>query len=331
MSEVKSFRVFMENLIDYAGVFPPASLSLETAMKNYVRIRQTKYSWIISRFLCPSTKISHFFDLYENNYLNSGQWKLSLIFPLKEDTDSLITAVTAALADLNQQIQHHPNIVVDMFEIKIPPKIFQNHDTEAVKNVVLQMTKIVKEKQWLFLSGKKVLLFFEVPSIELQPQASNVLIQSLYDVQTDFNLPIDVGIKVRCGGLTANAFPSIPQISTILINAAKKRVYFKATAGLHQPLRYYDSQLHVEHHGFLNIFSAAMISYLNPTIDPEIIEELLTEKSIKNFTFDENEFKWKNWRLFVHEMEQIRHYVKSFGSCDFDEPIAALKEIGLLN
>ena len=34
-----AFRAFMSELIDYAGLFPPARLDLDTAIRNFARYR----------------------------------------------------------------------------------------------------------------------------------------------------------------------------------------------------------------------------------------------------------------------------------------------------
>src|SRR5207245_1843911 len=43
--------------------------------------------------------------------------------------------------------------------------------------------------------------------------------------------------KIRTGGVTAEAFPDPDRLSGFLLAAARRRLPFKATAGLHHPLR----------------------------------------------------------------------------------------------
>ena len=48
-----SFKEFMGNIIDYAGLFPPANLPLEQAFKNYIKYKQESDAWILANFICP--------------------------------------------------------------------------------------------------------------------------------------------------------------------------------------------------------------------------------------------------------------------------------------
>jgi hypothetical protein len=55
--------------------------------------------------------------------------------------------------------------------------------------------------------------------------------------------------KVRCGG---SVLPSVPRLAELVQACRRLEVPFKATAGLHQPLR------HGDEHGFLNLLAAAV-------------------------------------------------------------------------
>lgn len=50
-------RVLLSRFIDYAGMYPPESLSLEDALSSYVRHRRNVYEWMLGPFLCPSSQL----------------------------------------------------------------------------------------------------------------------------------------------------------------------------------------------------------------------------------------------------------------------------------
>src|SRR6266853_2003382 len=50
-------RAFLENLIDYAGMFPPAQLSMPEALRQYTRLAFTPESWMLGRFVCPAAQL----------------------------------------------------------------------------------------------------------------------------------------------------------------------------------------------------------------------------------------------------------------------------------
>jgi len=47
----------LRGLIDYAGLFPPASLDLAIATANYTRYRQGPHAWMLGRFVIPAALV----------------------------------------------------------------------------------------------------------------------------------------------------------------------------------------------------------------------------------------------------------------------------------
>lgn len=141
--------------------------------------------------------------------------------------------------------------------------------------------------------------------------------------------------KVRAGGVTAAAFPSANQVVDFLRCCAKLRVPFKATAGLHHPLRsrhpftYEVDSASGEMHGFLNVFLAASLAYFEAA--PAAILAILEELSPAAFTFDRESVRWREHRITAEKLAEVRQqFAISFGSCSFTEPIAELKTLGWL-
>ena len=113
-------------------------------------------------------------------------------------------------------------------------------------------------------------------------------------------------------------------------------VPFKATAGLHHPLRcvkpltYEANAPEGTMNGFLNVFLAA--AFLQQGCQPRLIHELLKVKRADDFLFDDNGVLWRQEHFLDSlqiENARIRSAI-SFGSCSFVEPIDDLKEIGIL-
>ena len=53
-----SVRAMFAGIVDYAGMFPPANLPLEQAIRNYARYRQEPESWMLGRFVCPAEQLA---------------------------------------------------------------------------------------------------------------------------------------------------------------------------------------------------------------------------------------------------------------------------------
>jgi hypothetical protein len=135
--------------------------------------------------------------------------------------------------------------------------------------------------------------------------------------------------KIRTGGVTADAFPAAAHVATFLRRCAELGIGFKATAGLHHPLRclrpltYASDAPRGVMHGFVNVFLAAALL-------PHA-EAILLEDDPCSFAFDDDAASWRGHAVRTEELVRIRReFAISFGSCSFEEPVADLKELGWL-
>jgi len=139
--------------------------------------------------------------------------------------------------------------------------------------------------------------------------------------------------KIRTGGTTTDAFPSISQLSQCIFAFAEARVPFKATAGLHHPLpgeypltSELDSPTTLMH-GFLNVAILAAFAYWQK-VTPEEALEVLQAISHNAFQFKADRICWRDRCLDILEIEAARqHCFRSFGSCSFQEPVNDLKHL----
>jgi hypothetical protein len=145
----------------------------------------------------------------------------------------------------------------------------------------------------------------------------------------------DVYAKIRTGGLTPDAIPASEEIAEFLHSAAARRMPFKATAGLHHPIRshraltYATDSPRAVMHGFVNVFVAGGFAWYG--MEREALVDILSETDPSAFDFREFEMHWRGYRLFSAQIGEARHdFAHSFGSCSFEEPITDLKELGWL-
>lgn len=142
-------------------------------------------------------------------------------------------------------------------------------------------------------------------------------------------------LKVRTGGVTADAFPRPEDLVRFVRASLQAGVPFKATAGLHHPIRaeyrltYEPGSACGTMFGFLNLFLAA--AFMADGLDDEDGERLLEEREPAAFRFDPGGVEWRGRRLGVEAVRRARtSVVVSFGSCSFTEPIGDLRSLGLL-
>jgi len=135
--------------------------------------------------------------------------------------------------------------------------------------------------------------------------------------------------------VTADAFPSSFDLARFIKICAEEDVPFKATAGLHHPLRsvnkltYAPDSASAMMHGFLNVFLAA--AFAQNGMDVGRLVELLEERSPESFQFDSGGVTWRDEMIVRGQLRNSRNLLAiAFGSCSFEEPIEDLRKIGLL-
>lgn len=138
--------------------------------------------------------------------------------------------------------------------------------------------------------------------------------------------------KLRTGGVTPGAIPDVGAVAEFVRACADRRLAFKATAGLHHPVRaeqaltYETGAPRAVLHGFLNVFVAAALAWHGD----RDLEPVLAETDPAAFRFD-GRARWRDRGLSAEQVRAARaHFVHAFGSCSFEEPVADLRALGLL-
>src|SRR5437868_5623650 len=54
-----SLRALLERLIDYAGVFPPATLPRDAAIANFQRYRAGDHAWMLRHLVIAAAEVPH--------------------------------------------------------------------------------------------------------------------------------------------------------------------------------------------------------------------------------------------------------------------------------
>ncbi|HEV2445534.1 MAG TPA: hypothetical protein VGS58_06415 [Candidatus Sulfopaludibacter sp.] len=165
-------------------------------------------------------------------------------------------------------------------------------------------------------------------------QALKLSLPTYCEVPLD-RVPPGAFAKVRTGGLAPDAIPAPEQLADFLLEAAARRTPFKATAGLHHPIRslhpltYAPDAPQAVMHGFVNVFTAAAFAWHAGT--REIVLDIVNDVDPNAFSFREAGLVWRGRALSTSRIAEARRdFAHSFGSCSFEEPIADLRELGWL-
>ncbi len=292
-----SLRNFLAGLIDYAGLFPPASLALAETVASHRHSLEGDYGWIIGRFVLP----------------------VALLAELPaDDVFPLAVIVSAEIAPEEVQLLGQFRDRIELVETRLPA------GDDAVRHCTAHLTELQRQ---LAASGlRRVGLFLEAEGSESLAEAIAAFARNHAEDQTIRAL----GLKLRCACADAAAPPPETVAATIGL-CRRHNLAMKFTAGLHQPLRHAEPKTGAMLHGFLNIFAAALLLWSFRLSEDEAAA-CLDDGNPEHFRFRHEGLSWRDKTVATAEILKIRKTkLIGFGSCSFDEPVAGLQALGLLN
>lgn len=141
--------------------------------------------------------------------------------------------------------------------------------------------------------------------------------------------------KIRTGGVTEDSIPDPRSLVRLMRACIQAAVPFKATAGLHHPIRgsyrltYADRSPIGVMYGYLNLFLAA--AGLANGMSEDHAVALLTEQQADAFAVREDGIRWRDRMIDTESLRATRDRVAiSFGSCSFGEPVDELRQLAFL-
>ena len=295
---LRSVRHLLSAAIDYAGLFPPSQLSMPEAVINYATYRNSNYSWMLGRFVVTAARLDEFYES-AGEFISrdaATAWRLAVV----SGEDGLETIRT--VNDFNAA--HGPGLICDAIELK-PLTAYEIENTSQAL-------------------PDGVNAYFEIAPDE----RLNDLIAAVANAGQC--------AKIRTGGVTTTSFPRSAEIVQFVQACVAANVPFKATAGLHHPVRCYQPLTYAADspqgtmHGFLNVF--LMTGFAREGFRKNLLEEVMEEEFAEVFRFEEHAAVWRDeFRLSSPQLERLRVLgIQSFGSCSFDEPVADLQKLGIL-
>ena len=82
-------------------------------------------------------------------------------------------------------------------------------------------------------------------------------------------------------------------------------------------------------HGFLNVFVAAAFARFGAS--NQALIQILDERDPLAFEFHDDQLLWRGNGVSTNQISAARaEFAHSFGSCSFEEPVADLRQLGLL-
>ena len=172
-------------------------------------------------------------------------------------------------------------------------------------------------------------LYLEVPALALRsPEAVAAAVAGVAATRRAIRT-VDVGAKLRCGGVRADLVPSPQLVAAFLAACVTQQVPFKATAGLHHPVRHHNAEAGWVMHGFLNVLGGGVLHAAGAVADDDLAE-LVADADPDAFALDADGLRWRGRAAGPDAIARARALVNGYGSCSFDEPVEDLLALGML-
>ncbi|MGE0160191.1 MAG: hypothetical protein AB7T31_12345 [Gemmatimonadales bacterium] len=277
-------RALLANVVDYAGLFPPAALDMPSAVRAYRRYRTGDHAWMLGAFVAPASRLEELGAAVAEQG-ERAPWPVSVIVSSPDDGARLAT---------------HAHL--DVRALEIAPR-----DAAPLRAPV---------------ADRDIDVFFEVP------------LDAAMDHRLDAVARAGAAAKVRTGGVRKDAFPSAELLARFVAGCAERGVAFKATAGLHHPVRgrypltYEPAAATCEMFGFLEL---ALVAALLRARRVGTEEAAVLLQGGPGVEIDGDALLWAGHHVSGDEITELRRSLfRSFGSCSFEEPVADLAGMGLL-
>ena len=324
----ESLYRFLNKIIDYAGLFPPAELPLDQAVENYSEYRKSELNWMLSRFIIPAELIPEL-KAYKDSFITKKDpfslsvlgKKTDTIEEFQNETDRVLDQIQWANSELKGYIS------TDSFEIRLPVEAVESYDHEL-------LMELLNETATRFEQTKHAppILFYESVLNSSADRELEFIMKSLSghnEILSDENYHQTqmAGYKLRCGGTSEDAFPSDELVVSALLMAREKLIPMKFTAGLHHPVRHLKESVNTKMHGFFNVFGAGLLAYAFD-LNREEMMNIILEEDPESFQFTDTGLAFDGFHIETEEIEELRsNAFLSYGSCSFEEPVDDLKKL----
>jgi hypothetical protein len=298
-ASTRALEALLHGLVDYAGLFPPAAHNMADTVARYARYRLGPDAFALGRLVLPAARLMEWeqaVSALPPAERGGGPWRLTALIATPGSRD--IEAVTGF--NEREAGNHDFQARVDSVEVK-----------PGSPDDVRRIARAIPPGLGAFY--------------ECLPDAT--LPGMLSDIAA-----VGGGAKIRTGGLVPAAVAPPGAVAAFVAGCVAASVPFKATAGLHHPVRaeyaltYEPDSPRAVLNGFLNVFVAAVLAHASG-LDAGGLLPILEDTSPGAFTFADSYLAWRDLSATLDQVAAARTIARGFGSCSFEEPIADLNTL----
>jgi hypothetical protein len=271
-------------LVDDAAIFPPGNAPLEEAVPAHREHLAAPYAALVGPFVVSDTRLPDLAKL------------------VGSDGDPLRVAVVvtggAGAVEPAYRWASSPGLEPVGIEVAL-------RDLDDLGGSARRTVAAVAEL------GADVPVYVEPPLVPGPP--SHGWLTALDEVAA-----ADLRLKLRTGGVSADAFPTEQTVAAAIDAALDRELPFKCTAGLHHAVRDRAPDTGFEHHGFLNVLLATRAA-----LDGDDVTAALAEQ-------DPDAMVARLAATGTDALVRTRRWFTSFGCCGVRDPYDDLVALSLV-
>lgn len=293
---VTTIPPYLQHLVDDAAIFPPGNAPLPEAVAAHREHRASGHAALVGPFVVSDMRLPELLEAVGG----AGE-----ALPVSV----VVTGGAGAIEPAVRWATRAGTLELRGLEVALRDEADLAHNARRMATAVDRLVSLGE-------LGDEVPVYVEPPRLRGE-EPTHSWLSALDELAA-----VDLRVKLRTGGVEADAFPSAAELAASLAAVLDRELRFKATAGLHNAVRHRDPETGFEHHGFLNVLVATRASLSGEPEDS--VAKLLDESDPRAV------------RAIVAEVGGVdglvsaRRWFTSFGSCSILEPLEDLTALGLV-
>lgn len=283
----------LAGLIDYAGLFPPASLDMLSAVRRYREYLAGEDRWALGKFIVPAARLRDFSAAFNGVCCGEREtlWRLSILASADPASDQ------AAIAALDEGAFSIASIEIKAASRADADRLFSLFNTGTAAYVEFPPADAPRMLPALVRSGVRAKIRTGGLTADAIPSTETV-----------------AGFLAEC------AHAHVPFKATAGLHHAVRAAH---------PLTYEPQSPRATMHGFANVFLAAVLAQRGE--DPPALIKTLNLSDAGSFSFSDDTVRWLTFHACIDEIQAVRReFAISYGSCSFEEPLQEAKALGWL-
>ncbi len=281
-------QALLGRILEYAGLFPPAALEMESALRNYQSYAQTDEFWLLGGFVLPANRLKEFASAFERVWGTEQErpWTLKVVCAGETAED------VRAIEEFQQGA-----VFIGSLETKAADARAAQEALERLPAARSRYVEFPPER------ASEVLPVLAEYGARAKIRMGGLTAESVPPVEKVAQF------------LLACARERVAWKATAGLHHAVRGVHELEPAGSR-----------VAMHGFVNVFLAGALAFFGA--DEKALVKTLSEEDAAAFQLDDEVIRWHDNALIADQLEKARNeFAIGFGSCSFEEPVQDLKQM----